>query len=106
MRSTRARWIAVLSVGIFLTLTIDATAKRSIVSSDFFVKTADGVSIHVHRKVGTKGGKVPVLLIHGTWGDGRTWDFPGRSLMDYLAVNGYDAYALDLRGMGNSDHPA
>ena len=26
--------------------------------------------------------------------------------MDYLAVNGYDSYALDLRGMGSSDHPA
>jgi pimeloyl-ACP methyl ester carboxylesterase len=75
-------------------------------SSDFFVKTADGVSIHVHRKVGTKGRKVPVLLIHGTWGDGRTWDFPDRSVMDYLAEKGYDAYALDLRGMGSSDHPA
>jgi len=27
-------------------------------------------------------------------------------VMDYLAVRGYDVYALDLRGMGTSDHPA
>jgi len=106
MRSIRARWITVLSVVALLPLTMLATAKTQIVSSNFFVKTTDGVSIHVHRKVGGKSSRVPVLLIHGTWGDGRTWDFPGRSVMDYLASNGYDVYALDLRGMGSSDHPA
>src|SRR5258708_10574368 len=74
--------------------------------SDFKVVTADGVSIHVHRKIGPAPNKIPVLLIHGTWGDGRTWDFPDRSVMDHLAVRGYDVYALDLRGMGTSDHPA
>src|SRR5260370_2888421 len=75
-------------------------------SSDFRVVTADGVSIHVHRKIGPAPNKIPVLLIHGTWGDGRTWDFPDRSVMDHLAMRGYDVYALDLRGMGTSDHPA
>ncbi len=105
MGSLKRQWIAVLSISIFFMLAVDASAKNSIVSSDFLVNTADSVSIHVHRKVGTKGSKLPVLLIHGTWVDGRTWDFPGRSVMDYLAANGYDAYALDLRGMGSSDHP-
>ncbi len=74
-------------------------------SFDFFVETTDNVFIHVHRKVGTAANKVPVLLIHGTWCDGRIWDFPGRSVIDYLAVRGYDVYALDVRGMGSSDHP-
>jgi pimeloyl-ACP methyl ester carboxylesterase len=32
--------------------------------------------------------KVPVLLIHGTWGNAQTWDFPRRSVMDYLASGG------------------
>lgn len=74
-------------------------------SSDFYVVTSDSVSIHVHRKVGANPGKVPVLLVHGTWCDSRVWDFPGRSVMEYLAARGYDVYALDLRGMGSSDHP-
>ena len=74
-------------------------------SSHFYVVTNDGVSIHVHRKIGANPAKTPVLLVHGTWCDGRIWDFPGRSVMDYLAARGYDVYALDLRGMGSSDHP-
>jgi len=95
-----------LVLAMFVMSTLPARAQQPAVqSSDFHVRTMDGVSIHVHRKVGAAPKKVPVLLIHGTWGDGRTWDFPDRSVMDHLAVQGYDVYALDLRGMGSSDHP-
>ncbi len=101
------RLLRFLAPAIFVMSTLPAVAQQAAVqSSDFKVVTADGVSIHVHRKVGPAPNKVPVLLIHGTWGDGRTWDFPDRSVMDHLAVRGYDVYALDLRGMGTSDHPA
>jgi pimeloyl-ACP methyl ester carboxylesterase len=101
-----------LALAMVLMSTLSAHAEQPIVqSSDFFVTTLDGVSIHVHRKVSVSefdadSKKVPVLLVHGTWGDGRTWDFPGRSVMDNLALLGYDVYALDLRGMGSSDHAA
>jgi pimeloyl-ACP methyl ester carboxylesterase len=99
--------LRVLALAIFLMSTSPAHAQEPAVeSSDFYVVTNDGVSIHVHRKVGGESKKIPVLLIHGTWGDGRTWDFPDRSVMDHLAVRGYDVYALDLRGMGSSYHPA
>jgi pimeloyl-ACP methyl ester carboxylesterase len=102
------RLLRFLAPAIFVMSTLPAQAQLQqpvIESSDFSVVTGDGVSIHVHRKVGAAPKKVPVLLIHGTWGDGRTWDFPGRSVMDRLAVRGYDVYALDLRGMGSSDKP-
>jgi pimeloyl-ACP methyl ester carboxylesterase len=96
-----------LAPAVFLMGILPAHAEQAVVqSSDFYVVTNDGASIHVHRKVGAEDHNVPVLLIHGTWGDGRTWDFPDRSVMDHLAVRGYDVYALDLRGMGSSDHPA
>ena len=72
----------------------------------FYVTTADGLSIFVRQKHRTGGNKVPVLLVHGTWGNSQTWDFPGRSVMDYLALRGYDVYALDMRGMGMSTRPA
>jgi pimeloyl-ACP methyl ester carboxylesterase len=81
-------------------------APSTIQSKDFFVETSDGVSIHVSEKVrsgGTK--KVPILLVHSLWNNSRSWDSPGRSVMNYLATNGYDVYALDLRGMGKSERP-
>jgi pimeloyl-ACP methyl ester carboxylesterase len=78
MRFTTARWTAGVSLCITFGMTISAAAQNRIVSFDFFVTTADGVSIHVHRKTVTKPRNVPLLLIHGTWGAGRTWDFPDR----------------------------
>ena len=83
-----------------------AAAPSTILSKEFSVETSDGVSIHVSEKVrsgGTK--KVPILLVHSLWTNSHTWDFPGRSVMNYLATNGYDVYALDLRGMGESERP-
>jgi pimeloyl-ACP methyl ester carboxylesterase len=87
-----------------------AKAQQPIVqSSDFLVHFTDNItnepiSINVHRKIAANPAKIPVLLIHGTWCDGRVWDFPGRSVMDYLALRGYDVYALDMRGMGQSPY--
>jgi pimeloyl-ACP methyl ester carboxylesterase len=84
-----------------------AAASSTIKSKEFFVETKDGFSIHVSEKVRSGGGtkKVPILLVHSLWTNSKTWDFPGRSVMDYLATNGYDVYALDLRGMGDSEDP-
>lgn len=94
---------------------LPARAQEPVVqSSDFFVTSSNNFfpllpivsnvaySIHVYHKFAAQPAKVPVLLVHGTWGNAQTWDFPGRSVMDYLAVRGYDVYALDLRGAGLS----
>ncbi len=94
---------------------LPARAQEPVVqSSDFSVTSSNtffplepivsnvAYSIHVYHKVGAHPTKVPVLLVHGSWGNAQTWDFPGRSVMDYLAVRGYDVYALDLRGAGQS----
>jgi pimeloyl-ACP methyl ester carboxylesterase len=81
-------------------------APSNIQSHEFSVETSDDISIHVSEKVRSGGtSKVPVLLVHGTWGNSETWDFPGRSVMDHLAARGYDVYALDMRGMGESERP-
>ena len=91
-----------LVLAMFLTSILPARAQQSVVQLPDIYVTSDNYSIHVRHKVGAQTSKVPVLLVHGSWGNSQTWDFPGRSVMDYLAVRGYDVYALDLRGMGTS----
>lgn len=105
MRGMADKLMKCFGLAMCLMVAIPAAAQTLIQSSDFSVVTSDAVSIHVHRKTGAQPSKTPVLLVHGTWVDARVWDFPGRSVMDYLAARGYDAYALDLRGMGSSDRP-
>ena len=102
------RLFVFVALAVFVMSALPAHAQQPIQSSDFYVPTSDGISIHVHEKAaalvrkGDDGGQIPVLLIHGWGGNGQTWDFPGRSVMDHLAAEGYDVYALDLRGTGLS----
>jgi pimeloyl-ACP methyl ester carboxylesterase len=99
--------LQLLAASVALATTAAASEQReNIENREFRVVTPDNVSIHVREKARSGPPKVPVLLVHGTWSDSRVWDFPGRSVMDYLASRGHDTYALDLRGMGNSDRPA
>jgi alpha-beta hydrolase superfamily lysophospholipase len=46
---------------------------------------------------------VPILFVHGAWHGAWCWE---KNFMPYFAENGYTAYALSLRGHGNSDAPA
>ena len=99
--------LQVLAVSVVIATTAAAAEQRNdIQDREFSVMTPDHVSIHVREKARKGPPKVPVLLVHGTWSDSRVWDFPDRSVMDYLASRGHDTYALDLRGMGSSDRPA
>jgi len=56
----------------------------------------------------SRTGKV-ALLVHGGQRSGRSlYDLPIRdySLMDFLAQNGYDVWAIDIHGYGHSDRTA
>ena len=94
-----------VALAVFVMSISPARAEEQIIQQSDIYVTSDSYSIHVSHKTGTPSAKVPVLLIHGTWGNALTWDFPGRSVMDRLAAEGYDVYALDLRGMGGSTPP-
>lgn len=48
--------------------------------------------------------KAPVLLLHGYGQNHYAWHLPARSFANYLAINGYDVFNLDLRGHGRSRH--
>lgn len=60
---------------------------------------------------GMPGGKPVVMLAHGSATAGReSFDLkvpghPSYSLMDFLAQQGFDVFALDVRGFGSSMHP-
>ncbi len=50
-----------------------------------------------------------VLMMHGaTYSSGSLFDIPleGQSFMDYLALAGFDVWAVDVRGYGGSVRPA
>jgi alpha-beta hydrolase superfamily lysophospholipase len=49
----------------------------------------------------TKGA---LLLVHGYGQNRYAWHLPSRSLVNFLAADGYDVFNLDLRGHGRSRH--
>ena len=82
--------LRLLAVAVFVVSVLPAHAQQSVVQLPDIYVTSDNYSIHVSHKAGAQPSKIPVLLIHGSWGNAQTWDFPGRSVMDYLAARGYD----------------
>ena len=62
-----------------------------------------------HTRPDRTNGALPVLFVHGSsFPSGLSFDFrmDGQSWMDWLAVRGYDVYALDFPGYGLSDRYA
>ena len=80
-----------------------------IFSEDVRVPYGPGTKIHVRNKrrkdLPPRGA---VILMHGSTYPGSAFDLrlDGFSWMDHLAVHGWDAYAPDLPGYGQSSRPA
>jgi pimeloyl-ACP methyl ester carboxylesterase len=70
----------------------------------FFAETEDGWRISIYRYAARGERKpFPVVAGHGFAGSRLIWDLtPTTSLARYLADAGYDFYAVDLRGRGDS----
>ncbi len=72
----------------------------------------EGIRLYVWEKyVGSPEDKEVVVLAHGSATSGKeSFDLrvpgkPSYSLMDFLAREGFDVFALDTRGFGRSTHP-
>ena len=74
--------------------------------------TRDGLRIYLWEKYRedqeaafSRTGKVALLVHGGTWSGRPLFDLQIRdySLMDFLAQNGYDVWAIDIHGYGHSD---
>jgi pimeloyl-ACP methyl ester carboxylesterase len=85
----------------------------NIIMEEMVVPAADpGIEIYVRNKrpvdLTTFRPDRTVLFVHGaTYPSHTSFDLKldGLSWMDYIAVHGYDAYLLDLRGYGKSTRP-
>jgi pimeloyl-ACP methyl ester carboxylesterase len=89
------------------------TTSTVIQTQDFMIPSdTPGIELHVRNKRAAGqsgfGEALTVLLMHGaTYGSGSLYDtaIEGYSFMDYLAREGFDAYAVDARGYGESTRP-
>lgn len=89
------------------------TSKTDIATQDFLIPSdTPDIELHIRNKRPAGSARFDeartVLLMHGaTYGSGSLYDtaIGGYSFMDYLARAGYDVYALDVRGYGESTRP-
>jgi pimeloyl-ACP methyl ester carboxylesterase len=82
------------------------------ISANAHYALRDGLRIYLWEKrkaeleeYFAKSGKVALLVHGGTWSGRPDFDLQIRdySLMDLLAMNGYDVWAIDIHGYGHSD---
>src|SRR5215468_8036486 len=104
---------AVVRYAVLLTVLAAATpvAAQEVSGVEHWVEYA-GLKLYVWEKsLGNPAGKPVVVLAHGSTTAGReSFDLqvPGKassSLMDVLAREGFDVFALDTRGFGRSTRP-
>jgi pimeloyl-ACP methyl ester carboxylesterase len=89
----------------------DTELKNNVIGAEHWVEN-NGIGLYIWEKYqGNPSGKPVVVLAHGSATAGcESFDLqvPGKptySLMDYLAKEGFDVFALDIRGFGRSTHP-
>ena len=107
------RRATLLGLGMTLyALACSAATAAGITGTEHWVGNGD-VRIHVWEKSeGAPEGKPIVMLAHGSATAGKeSFDLqvpgkPSYSLMDRLAREGFDVFALDTRGFGRSTRPA
>lgn len=85
------------------------------ISTEHFQIPSDtpGINLHVLNKrdadISSFSAERTILMMHGaTFSSGSLYDVAhdGYSFVDYLAQQGFDVYAVDVRGYGESSRPA
>jgi predicted alpha/beta hydrolase len=82
------------------------TAPVETATERLWVRTQDGVRLHLTR-VRPRGEVLgAVMLVHGLAANRFTFDCGGRSFPSWLAERGFDCFVPELRGAGESERPA
>ena len=99
------------TVTFYILASMMAVAAQEVSGVEHWVEHA-GLKLYVWEKyVGSPTSKPVVVLAHGSATAGReSFDLqvpgkPSYSLMDVLAREGFDVFALDTRGLGRSTRP-
>jgi len=96
-----------VAIGLIMTSTLFQSIAFAGDDGMRFPSTIGGLNLFM-RHVSPTGPRrgPPVLILHGATfpsGNAAGWKIDGRSWMDELASAGYDVYALDFLGYGESD---
>ena len=82
--------------------------EKPIQKNEYFIDTPSGITIYtVEKKLSNSSSRKAVLLIHGVGAGYVCWDLDIKdySLMELLAREGFDVFAVDQRGYGKSTKP-
>ena len=106
----RSLAVAALCVSLAATALAD---EPKLATESYMIPSADaGIQLYIRNKhpagVTTFPGDRILLYVHGaTYPSETAFDLPlgGRSMMDYVAQQGWDVYLVDVRGYGGSTRP-
>jgi len=106
----RSLAVAALCVSLAATAFAD---EAKLATESYMIPSADpGIQLYIRNKhpagVTTFPGDRILLYVHGaTYPSETAFDLPlgGRSMMDYVAQQGWDVYLVDVRGYGGSTRP-
>ena len=113
-RASLVRQISVAAAIIFISLATGGLAEEvKLETESYRVPSADpGIGLYIRNKhpagVTSFSADKILLFVHGaTYPAETSFDLPlgGRSMMDYIAGQGWDVYLVDIRGYGGSTRP-
>src|SRR5262249_27054685 len=113
-RALLVRPISVAAAIIFVSLATGALAEEGKLETESYrIPSADpGIELYIRNKhpagVTSFSADKILLFVHGaTYPAETSFDLPlgGRSMMDYIAGQGWDVYLVDIRGYGGSTRP-
>jgi pimeloyl-ACP methyl ester carboxylesterase len=111
--SSRPVQTLLFTLGFISLASAGLTEERKLETEGYLVPSADpGIQLYIRNKhpagVTSFIGEKILLFVHGaTYPSETTFDLPvgGRSMMDYIARQGWDVYLVDIRGYGGSTRP-